>query len=95
MLRRYVIERELPRIGEASERDLGNAARNSNSALAKIDGVQWEHSYVSADKTFCIYLAENSDLISEHAKASGLPANCITEITRIIDPTTEQHCIIE
>ena len=73
MLKRFVIERELKGIGAASEANLGDAAQNSNGALAKIDGVQWEHSYVTADKTFCIYLAESSELIREHAKVAGLP----------------------
>lgn len=94
MLKRFVIERELKGIGAASEANLGDAAQSSNGALAKIDGVQWEHSYVTADKTFCIYLAESSELIREHAKVAGLPASCITEIVRIIDPTTEQYCTI-
>jgi hypothetical protein len=52
--------------------------------------VQWVQSYVAKDKTFCIYLAENEDHIREHARISGFPANKITEVTGIIDPTTER-----
>jgi hypothetical protein len=89
-LRRYVIERDLPNIGAASELDLSGAAATSNSALAKLaPRVQWEHSYVAGDKTFCIYLAENEDAIREHAKISGFPATVITEVKAMIDPTTE------
>lgn len=92
MMKRYVIEREIPGIGAASEADLGTAARTSNDALARTPGVQWEHSYVVADKTFCIYLAESEDRIREHARLSGFPATRITEVVTIIDPTTEASC---
>ena len=88
-LKRYVIERDIPNIGAASEGDLSGAATTSNSALAKLaPRVQWEHSYVANDKTFCIYLAEDEEAIREHAKLSGFPASVITEVQAIIDPTT-------
>lgn len=89
MLKRFVIERDIPGVGKMNELDLGKAARTSNGALSKLKGVQWEHSYVTGDKTFCVYLAENEDVIREHAKLSGFPATKITEATTIIDPTTE------
>ena len=89
-LKRYVIEREIPNIGASSDQDLSGAAATSNSALAKLaPRVQWEHSYVAGDKTFCVYLAENEAAIREHAEISGFPATVITEIKSIIDPTTE------
>jgi len=89
-LKRYVIERDIPNIGASSEKDLSGAAATSNSALAKLaPRVQWEHSYVAGDKTFCIYLAEDEEAIREHAKTSGFPASVITEVKTIIDPTTE------
>jgi len=89
-LKRFVIEREIPNIGSASEQDLSQAATTSNSALAKLaPKVQWEHSYVAADKTFCVYLAENEEAIREHARISGFPATVITEVKAVIDPTTE------
>lgn len=89
-LKRYVIERELPNIGASSQADLSGAAATSNAALSQLaPRVQWEHSYVAADKTFCIYLAEDEDAIREHAKISGFPATTITEVTGMIDPTTE------
>lgn len=88
-LKRYVIEREIPDIGAASEADLSGAATTSNSALAKLaPRVQWEHSYVAANKTFCVYLAEDEEAIREHAKISGFPASTITEVKTVIDPTT-------
>lgn len=94
MLKRYVIERELPGVGALSQNELGEAARTSNGALARIDGIQWQHSYVTANKTFCIYLAESEEAIHEHARLSGFPASKITEVTGLIDPTTEQFCAI-
>jgi hypothetical protein len=94
MLKRYVIERDLPGVGKMSDKDLGGAAQTSNRALAEIPGVQWEHSYVAGDKTFCIYLAENKDRIREHARSSGFPANRITEVVAVIDPTTEANCLV-
>ena len=90
MMKRYVIERDLPGVGGLNAAELGGAAKTSNAALAQIPGVQWEHSYVAGDKTFCIYLAENEDAIREHARLSGFPANKITEVTGVIDPATER-----
>jgi hypothetical protein len=86
-----MIERDIPGVGKMDSKDLGNAAKTSNGALAKLNGVQWEHSYVTGNKTFCVYLAENEDVIKEHAKLSGFPATKITEISGIIDPTTERQ----
>ena len=88
-LKRFVIERDLPKIGSASSGDLAGAASTSNAALAQLaPRVQWEHSYVTGDKTFCIYLAEDEASIHEHARISGFPATIVTEVTSMIDPTT-------
>ncbi|HSM08803.1 MAG TPA: DUF4242 domain-containing protein [Gemmatimonadota bacterium] len=88
-MRKYIIEREIPGIGGSTSEQFCDAANTSNGALAQIgEGIQWVQSYVAADKTFCVYLAENEDLIREHARISGFPANKITEIVTIIDPTT-------
>jgi hypothetical protein len=88
-MKRYVIERDIPSVGQLVGQELKGAAATSNDALAKLPGrVQWVHSYVADNKTFCVYLAENEDAIHEHAKLSGFPANKITEIHRIIDPVT-------
>ena len=88
-LKRYVIEREIVGIGALSDDELSGASATSNDALAQLNPrVQWSHSYVTGDKTFCIYLAEDEDAIKEHAKISGFPATIVTEVQTIIDPTT-------
>ena len=88
-MKKYVIEREIPAVGKMSETELGGAAKTSNDALAQLaPRVQWQHSYVTAEKTFCIYLAEDEAAINKHAELSGFPASVITEVTGIIDPTT-------
>jgi hypothetical protein len=89
MLKRYVIERDIPGVGTLTKPELGAATDTSNDALSKLaPKVQWQHSYVAANKTFCIYLADSREAIEKHAEISGFPANIITEITGIIDPTT-------
>ncbi|HEX8899965.1 DUF4242 domain-containing protein [Vitreimonas sp.] len=88
-MKKYIIEREIPGVDRMSEGDLSGAAKTSNAALAQLaPRVQWLQSYVAKDKTFCVYLAENEDAVHEHARISGFPANKITEITGVIDPTT-------
>ncbi|MBL8551969.1 MAG: DUF4242 domain-containing protein [Hyphomonadaceae bacterium] len=88
-MNRYVIERDIPGVGALNRTELKGAAETSNGALSKLaPKVQWEHSYVANDKTFCVYLADNEDEIREHARISGFPANKITPISKIIDPTT-------
>jgi hypothetical protein len=89
IMKRYVIERDLPGIGKMKRDQLKQAAATSCDALAKLYGkVQWLHSYVADDKTFCIYLADGEASIREHARLSGFPANKITEISTVIDPMT-------
>lgn len=89
MLKRFVIERNIPAVGKMTGQDLKGAAQASNAALSQLaPRVQWEHSYVAGDKTFCIYLAEDEEAIREHARISGFPANTITPVSRMIDPTT-------
>lgn len=84
-----MIEREIPAVGAFNRDQLRDASKTSNAALAKLaPRVQWEHSYVSGDKTFCLYLAEDEAAIREHATLSGFPANRITKVSSMIDPTT-------
>ena len=89
-----VIERDIPQIGSAEREALRDASAKSNSVLAAMQAekkqIQWEHSYVAGDKTFCIYHAANEDLIHEHAKRSGFPASKITPIRKMIDPATAE-----
>ncbi len=88
-MKRYVIERDLPGVGSMNAGQLKEAATVSNGALEKLSGkVQWQHSYVVDDKTFCIYLADNAESVQEHARLSGFPANKVTEVRTIIDPMT-------
>ena len=88
-MKKFVIEREVPGIGGLSEEETSGAAKTSNEALDQLaPKVQWIHSYATAGKTFCIYLAEDEDAIRKHSELSGFPANTITEVIRIIDPTT-------
>ena len=92
MLRRYLVERDIPGIGGMSIVELCGAARSSNQAIDKLGGaIQWQHSYIAGDKTFCVYLAENEDLIREHSEKSGIPVTRITEISQIIDPLTANN----
>ena len=88
-MRKFIIERELPAVGSMERDQLKGAAAKSNAALAEIGtDIQWVESFVAADKTFCVYLAKDEALIRRHAEISGFPANKITEIKRMIDPTT-------
>jgi hypothetical protein len=88
-LRKYLIERDLPGVEGLSPDALKGAAATSNAALAELGPkVQWVQSFLVKDKTFCIYLAEDEDVIREHARISGFPATRISEIAGAIDPTT-------
>jgi hypothetical protein len=91
---RFVIERDIPAIGSADAAALQAAATKSNGVLAAMRAqekrIQWEHSYVAGDKTFCIYIAENEALIREHAERSGFPATTITPVQTMIDPVTAE-----
>lgn len=88
-MKKYVIERDLPGVGSLDREGLRTAAATSNDALAKLNGkAEWIQSFVTGDKTFCIYLAEDEDAVREHARLSGFPATRITEVSGVIDPTT-------
>ena len=91
-LKRFLIEREIPGIGGSNIVEFCGAARASNQAIGKIGpAIQWQHSHVAGDKTFCLYLAQSEDVIGAHAELSGFPVNAITEIAQIIDPTTANN----
>ena len=88
-MKAFMIERDLPGIGSADDAELAAAAGTSNAALAQLaPRVQWQHSLVAGDRTYCLYLAEDEDAIREHARISGFPATKITPIVGRIDPTT-------
>jgi len=89
MLRKYIIERDIPKVDTFERDQLREAAKTSNAALAKLSpDIQWVESYVAEDKTFCVYLAKDVAAIRRHAEISGFPASKITEVKRMIDPTT-------
>lgn len=90
-MKRFVIERDIPAVGTLEREQLREAAKTSNKALREIGtDIQWIESFVAADKTFCIYLAKDEDVIRRHAELSGFPASKITEVRKMIDPTTER-----
>jgi Nickel responsive protein SCO4226-like len=91
MLRRYIIERDIPKVGALEREQLRAAAAKSNSVLNQLSpDIQWVESFVAADKTFCVYLAKDENIIKKHAEMSGFPASKITEVSKMIDPTTER-----
>lgn len=88
-MKTYIIERTVPGVDKMTAEELKGAAATSNGALAKLGPkVQWVESFVTKDKTFCVYRAEDEAVIEEHARLSGFPANRITEVAGTIDPTT-------
>jgi hypothetical protein len=88
-MRKYVIERDIPKVGTFEREQLREAAKTSNAALAKLGpDIQWVESFVADSKTFCVYLAKDEAVIRRHAEISGFPASKITEVKRMIDPTT-------
>ena len=90
-VRRFIIEREIPKVGTLDREQLRGAAAKSNGVLQELGtDIQWVQSYVTDDKIFCIYLAANEGIIRRHAEMSGFPATKITEIRKVIDPTTER-----
>ena len=89
---KFIIERDIPEIGSADQAALSAAAGQSNSVLSAMQSeqkdIQWEHSYVAGDKTYCVYNCASEDLIHEHAERSGFPASNIIEVKNQIDPST-------
>ena len=89
-LRKFIIERDIPSVGSLEREQLRGAAAKSNEVLRQLGpDIQWVDSYVAADKTFCVYLARDEAIIKKHAEISGFPASKITEVRKMIDPTTE------
>ncbi|MDD4975794.1 MAG: DUF4242 domain-containing protein [Bacteriovorax sp.] len=90
MLKKFIIERNIPGVGRSSEEQMREMAQKSNSVIAQLGtGIQWRESYVTDDKIYCVYMAENKDLVKEHAKKAGFPADKISEINVVMDPTSE------
>jgi hypothetical protein len=90
-LRKYIIERDIPAVGSLERDQLRGAAAKSNEVLRSLGpDIQWLESFVAADKTFCVYLAKDEEMIRKHAELSGFPASKITEVRKMIDPSTER-----
>ena len=86
---KYVIEREIPGAGKITSADLKGISQKSCGVLQKPGpSIQWVESYVTDDKIYCVYIAPNEQLVREHAKQGGFPANWVSEVRRVIDPTT-------
>lgn len=87
----FVIERNMPGVGNASAEDLKGASQTSCNVLRDLGPeIQWVHSYVTDDKLYCVYRAPNEDIIREHAKRGGFPADRISQVRTMIDPTTAE-----
>lgn len=88
---KFVIEREIAGIGNLSDAELQEIARKSVNVLKGMGPeIQWLHSYVAGDKLYCVYLAPDESAIKEHARRGGFPANRITAVRRLIDPSTAE-----
>jgi hypothetical protein len=88
-MKKYMIERDIPKVGTLEREQLREAASKSNQVLRQLGpDIQWLESFVAGDKTFCVYLAKDEAIILKHAELSGFPATKITEISKTIDPTT-------
>jgi len=85
---KYVIERDIPGAGKMSDQELSSASQKSCGVLKEIgNDIQWIHSYVTDDKIYCVYTAPSAELIEQHARESGFPANRVSEVRAMIDPT--------
>jgi len=88
-MHKYVIERDIPGAGQLSPEQLQGISQKSCSVLNRLGPqIQWVQSYVTGDKVYCVYLAPNEEIIREHARQGGFPANRISEVKTVIDPTT-------
>jgi uncharacterized protein DUF4242 len=88
---KFVIERDIPGAGKLSAEQLRSVSQKSCGVLGQLGPkIQWQTSYVTGDKLYCIYIAENEDLVREHARLGGFPANRISKVVAVIDPTTAE-----
>ena len=87
---KFVIEREIPGAGQLTDAEIQAISQKSCDVLRQLPDVQWIHSYVTDDKIYCIYIAPDAEAVREHATRGGFPANRISTVRRIIDPTTSE-----
>jgi len=89
---KYIIERELPGAGKLSQQEIRGISQKSCEVLNELGPqIQWVESYVTNDKIYCVYISPNEELIEKHAREGGFPANRISEVKRIIDPTSAEE----
>lgn len=87
---KFIIEREVAGAGNMNRSEKQNAAKISNAVIEELDAQMfWVHSYITADKIYCVYIAPNKEIIQKHAELSGFPADRIEEVNALVDPTTE------
>ena len=92
---KFIIEREIPSAGKFTTGDLRDISLTSCNVLREMGpSIQWVESYVTDDKIYCVYLAENADLVREHARRGGFPANAVNEVRARIDPTTAEKRVV-
>jgi hypothetical protein len=88
---KYVIEREIPGAGKLSSEQLKGISQTSCGVLRNLGPeIQWVQSYVTGNKIYCVYIAPNEEMVREHAKQGGFPANSVSEVFAVIDPTTAE-----
>jgi len=88
---KYVIEREIPGAGNLTAEQLKGISKVSCGVLSKMGSdIQWLHSYVTTDKVYCVYIAPNEEMVREHARQGGFPANSVSQVFTTIDPTTAE-----
>jgi hypothetical protein len=88
---KFLIEREIPGAGDLSPDELQAIAQKSCNVLRQMGpSIQWVESYVTGDKVYCVYIAPNAEMVQEHARQGGFPANSVSEIKTVIDPTTSE-----
>ena len=88
---KYVIERDIPQAGNLTQQQIQALSQKSCSVLENLGSqIQWVHSYVTDDKMYCVYIAPNEEMVKEHAKQGGFPANRVSEVKSMIDPTTAE-----
>ncbi|MEP6618157.1 MAG: DUF4242 domain-containing protein [bacterium] len=89
-MQRYVIERDLPGAGSLSAAQLKDIGKISNAALRDVgQGIQWEQSYVTSDRIYCVYLAETEEMIRDHARRGGFPCTKVSQVGEVLGPLTE------
>ena len=89
-MKTYVIEREIPGAGAFTPEQLKTISQTSCGVLKQMDGIQWVNSYVTDDKIYCVYIAPNEEMVLEHARQGGFPANSIHQVSAVIDPITAE-----